>query len=195
MRSPSQAGVGGQIPYLTPSDIVGAYVAIRGATWRQGRFGAEVVFTLELLADQFDQDGNAIPHIFRISQKEAPARLEYVSAFANDNEPIGPMVVVQLPAQSDDESGAIVFNDATDLIDMPFLEEGASRPKGSQRAVNQDRVNYTRSDLAPRGQVAGNRFVRKPTASRSAPPAWMGQGVADEPPPMRPDDDLEDLPY
>lgn len=122
MRSPKQAGVGGTLPFLAPTSIVGAFIVLKNAVSRPGgRFGDEVVFTAELCQDAFDENGEALPFLFKFSQKANEPRMEYVSAFAADREPIGPFIVAQLPPQFDGESGPVVLNDASDMIEIAAL--------------------------------------------------------------------------
>lgn len=142
MRSPRSVGLDAGDQYVRASDVVGAYVAILGARSRYSRFRdndgqpkREVVFTCELLVEQWNADGEAVPTVFRFSLESSDAREEVVAAFVTDREPIGPFVIVQLPSQTQGQSGAIVFNDASDMMDDEPIQQTAVAPKAPPRAV------------------------------------------------------------
>lgn len=192
MRRPADLGLGSLDPFVSPSDIVGAYITLHNAVYRDGQFGPEVVFTAELLADQWDANGNAIPHRFKFSQScegASETRLNYVEAFATSREPIGPFVVVQLEAASPTVSGAIVLNDASDLIDLDALPQPeASGPGALARAAR----NAAAREVAVGANVSRGRSARPSNGGAPTTASPRGRQAAR---PSTDDDDLEDLPF
>lgn len=153
MRTLFDAGLDNSTPYVRLTDVVGSIVAITDARPRDGQFGPEIVLSLQLLSARFDVNGNEIPTIFRASMERTDARMAYVRAFEDSREPIGPCEIVQLPPTKVGQSGAIVFNDASRLLEA----EALPAPERQAVAAPAGRRNG-RGQAAPAGDLEELRF-------------------------------------
>lgn len=134
MRSLQDAGLD-NTPFCRVADLAGHPLAFTNAVYRDGQYGPEVVFSARLLADAFDLNGNAIPARVRFSLASNDQRLQAVAAFESDKSEIGPLVMVQLAPQEPGQSGAWVWQDASDLMEA-LVTRGDALPLAAPTPSN-----------------------------------------------------------